>query len=239
MARELDSEMLGRLQASYGAMSDGELLELAAKPDELTDSANEVLRGEMSRRGLQAAASEQRVTGGVLAGWESAEADEGEAVPAGWSPLMTFNDAIMAGEACKHLEAAGIGIEIRDRSQVSTTGGSFYGGAPVALQIVVPSSVLDIARETLRTKMKLFPMQEVEGDDAPDDAALLIVASFGQREDADAVGRVLADAGVWRQVSVNPDGAAETEDAFTVEVREADQEKALELVEKAMGIAEE
>jgi hypothetical protein len=45
--------------------------------------------------------------------------------------------------------------------------------------------------------------------------------------------------GVWHQVTANPDGAVETEDAFTVDVREADQERALELVEKAMGMAEE
>jgi hypothetical protein len=53
MARELDSELLGRLQRQYGEMSDGELLRLAARPDELTDMALEVLRGEMQRRHLQ------------------------------------------------------------------------------------------------------------------------------------------------------------------------------------------
>ena len=54
MGRELDSEMLGRLQRQYGEMSDEELLRLAARPDDLTDFAREVLRGEMQSRHLKA-----------------------------------------------------------------------------------------------------------------------------------------------------------------------------------------
>src|ERR1035441_8019425 len=51
MAFERDSEMLQRLQSHYGEMSDGELL--AVNPEDLTDLAAEVLRGERSRRGLK------------------------------------------------------------------------------------------------------------------------------------------------------------------------------------------
>jgi hypothetical protein len=237
MARELDSEMLGRLQASYGAMSDGELQGMAAHPDDLTEVALEVLRGEMARRRLEPAVEDAEPRGSAFgrAGGGGIE----KPVRAGAVSLMTFNDAIAAGEACKHLEDAGIEIDVRDVSEASTGGGSFYGGPPVALQVVVAGVDVKRAQKILREKMKLFPLQEVEGDDAPDAAELMVVASFGRREDADAVAHVLEDAGVWHQVTANPDGAVETEDAFTVDVREADQERALELVEKAMGMAEE
>ena len=53
MARELDSEILRRLQQQYGEMSDGELLNLAEQPDDLTEVALEVLRGEITHRGLK------------------------------------------------------------------------------------------------------------------------------------------------------------------------------------------
>jgi hypothetical protein len=237
MARELDSEMLGRLQGQYGAMSDGELLELAATPDDLTDTALEVLRGEMARRHLEAV-EENAEPGGSAFGRAGGGRVE-KPVRAGAVSLMTFHDAIAAGEACKHLEDAGIEIDVRDISEASTMGGSFYGGPPVALQVVVAGADVVRAQRILREKMKLFPLQEVEGGDAPDEAAPVVVATFGQRADADEVGRALEEAGVWHRVTANPEGAAEDEDAYTVEVREVDQEKALEVVEKAMGMAEE
>lgn len=46
------------LTANYRQMSDGELLELAAKPDELTDVAQQVLRDEMKLRKLTATTQE-------------------------------------------------------------------------------------------------------------------------------------------------------------------------------------
>jgi hypothetical protein len=237
MARELDSEMLQRLQESYGAMSDGELLDLAAKPEELTDLANEVLRGEMARRRLELAPDEAAPVGTAFgrAGGGGAE----KPIRAGAVSLMTFNDAIGAGEACRHLEDAGIEIDVRDVSETSTVGGSFYGGPPVALQVVVAGADVTRAQKILREKMKLFPLKEVEGEDAPDEAAVVVVASFGLREDADAVAGVLEEGGMWHRVTANPDGDVETEDAFTVEVREVDQEKALGVVEKAMGMGDE
>jgi hypothetical protein len=238
MARELDSEMLRRLQDGYGAMSDGELLELAAKPDDLTDTALEVLRGEMARRHLEAVVEDAAPSGTAFgrAGGGGAEKPE----RAGAVSLMTFNDAIVAGEACKHLEEAGIEIDVRDVSEASTMGGSFYGGPPVALQVVVAGADVAGAQKILREKMKLFPLQEeVDGDDAPDETAAVVVATFGHRADADEVGRALEEAGVWHRVTANPDGAEETEDAYTVEVRGMDQERALDEVEKAMGMAEE
>src|SRR4051794_22303837 len=53
MAYELDSETSERLRKLYAAMSDGELLELAANPGDLTDTAQLVLQGEVAARNLR------------------------------------------------------------------------------------------------------------------------------------------------------------------------------------------
>jgi len=234
MARELDSEMLRRLQEQYGEMSDGELLGLAAKPDELTDLALEVLRGEIGRRGIKL------VIETPIADEFPGPVDDVPGVkpmPDGSVPLTTFNDAITAREACRYLEEDGLEIDVRDLS-AATRGGSFYGGPPVALQVVVRSGDAERARRLLQEKMGLFPVVEAQGDDAPEDDALLTLATFGHRQDADGVGRVLDEAGIWHRVTANPDGSVETEDAFDVEVKQVDQPRALEIVEKAMGISE-
>ena len=53
MAHELDSQgEWQRLVERYRAMSDGELLQLAAGIGDLTETAAEVLRGEMQEQGI-------------------------------------------------------------------------------------------------------------------------------------------------------------------------------------------
>src|ERR1017187_6517391 len=132
MAFERDSEMLQRLQSHYGEMPDGELL--AVNPEDLTDLAAEVLRGERSRRGLKAEAPPEASMGSRWASQErSPEAwpkaggavarsdmpavilgsqptldmaqPENSGVGARESLLGSFHDAIEAGRACEFLEA--------------------------------------------------------------------------------------------------------------------------------------
>ena len=87
--------------------------------------------------------------------------------------------------------------------------------------------------------MGLFPLQEVEEADAVvDDGTVATLGDFGRREDADDVARVLDEAGIWHRVTANPEGSAEEENAWTLEVREVDLVKAGEVVEKGMGLAE-
>jgi hypothetical protein len=231
MARELDSEMLARLQANYREMSDGELLGLAAEPDDLTEVAREALRGEMAGRKL-------KVEGAPFAAMERdplPKPEVGAELAKGMVVLTTFYDAIAAGEACDWLEAAGMDVDVRDVSEKGGLG-TMYGGPPVALQVVVAGRDRERAMGILREKMGLFPLQEVEMADAVvDDGSLATVGTFGRREDADEVARVLDDARLWHRVSANADGSAETEDAWTVEVREVDLVKAGDVVEKAFG----
>jgi hypothetical protein len=237
MAHELDSEMLRRLQEQYGEMSDGELLGLAAKPDDLTDVALEVLRGEMTHRGIKPGATEQGPSGAVAHALPRPEF--GKKLPDGSVVLMTFHDAIEVGEACDCLEAEGIEVDVRDVSEKSTVGGSFYGGPPVALEVIVPGA--DRARSVgiLREKMGLFPLQEVEeADELVDDGTITTLGFFGRREDAEDVGKALEEARVWHRIVANAEGTVEDENAFSLEVREVDLVGAGEVVEKAMGLPE-
>jgi hypothetical protein len=259
MAYELDSEMLGRLQSQYGAMSDGELLELVAKPDDLTDMALEVLRGEMTRRNLKAAAdlaqaapvssgrspqdeergawSESAIPVGILGSAPTLDmaVPEDSSVAAGETLLGRFHDAIEVGRACQSLEQHEVEFRLVDVAK-PRSGTGMYDSPPVALDLIVAKADRERAMAVLRKEMGLFPLQEVEEADAEvDDGTLATLGDFGRREDAEAVARILQDAGVWHRVSANAEGSVEGEDAFTLEVKEVDLMKAGDVVEKAMG----
>jgi hypothetical protein len=235
MARELDSEMLRRLQEQYREMSDGELLEMALKPDELTEVALEVLRGEMTHRGLKLEAGSP----GDSDGNGLPKPEFGAKLPDGSVVLLTLNDAMAAGNACDYLEAEGIVVDVRDVSEKDAGGGSFYGGPPVALQVIVQGADRAKSVGILRDKMGLFPLQEVEeADELVDDGTVSALGYFGRRGDADDVARVLDGAGIWHRVVANAEGTVEDENAFSVEVKEVDLFAAGEFVEKAMGLPE-
>jgi hypothetical protein len=235
MARELDSEMLGRLQQTYSEMSDRELFDLAARPDDLTEIAHEVLRTEMTSRGIERALEEP--TGGPpMSGRELPKVDWGDRLPGERIVLMTFHDAISAGNASDWLEEVGITTDMEDVSDKTTGGGSFYGGPPVALQVIVKKADLDRAMGVLRDKMGLFPLQEVEvADELIDDGTVTALGYFGKREDADAVAKILDEGRIWHRLVVNLEGTVEEENAFCLEVREVDVVLAGDLVEKAIS----
>jgi len=249
---------LRRLGELYRAMSDGELLRLSARPDELTDAAQGVLQNELASRGLKA---EVAATPGFAVEADRFAADGAFArdnnsmftqqapelrpepvakgLAKGMASLMVFHDAIAAGEACDLLETDGLEIEVRDVA--ATRGGSSaYGGPAVALQVIVRQGDLSRAMGILRAKMGLFPEQEVEvADEVVDDGTTVVLGNFGHREDADEVAHVLEEAGVWHRVAANAEGSVEDDDCFTLEVREIDLTRAGEIVEKAMNLPEE
>ena len=153
--------------------------------------------------------------------------------------LTTFHDAIAAGEAIDYLEAEEMEIEVRDVAKAQGGGGSFYGGPPVALQVIVAQRDLRRGMEILREKMGLFPVQEVEeADEAIDDGTTVVLGAFGHRSDAEDVARVLEEAGIWNRIAANAEGSVEDEDAYTLEVKEVDLVRAGELVERKMGMTE-
>jgi hypothetical protein len=239
MAYELDSQMREGLRRQYSAMSDGELLQLAARPNDLTDMAQEVLRAEMQSRRLEA---KQAVPLPDPFGLPRAnlmpKPEFGKAIEKGKVALITLYDAIEAGQACDALEEDGVEIEMRDLSQTQGRG-SFYGGSPIALQLIVSERDRERAVGVLREKMRLFPLEEIAEPDAMvDDGTVSTVGQFARRADAEDVARVLDEAKIWNRISANAEGSAETEDAFLVEVREIDLVQAGEMVEKALGLPE-
>lgn len=235
MGRELDSQVLGRLQEHYRGMSDGELLRIAARPEDLTEMAREVMRGEMTGRRLK---MEEAAAGPFTAMEQDPMPKFGTKLADGMVVLTTFHDAMEAGEACDWLEKEEMEVDVRDVS-VRDGVGTLYGGAPVALQVIVGARDRERAMKILRGKMGLFPLQEVEeADPVVDDGTVATLGLFGRREDADEVARVLDDARVWHRVTANVEGSAAEENAWTLEVREIDLVKAGELVEKAMGLPE-
>ena len=237
-------------------MTDEELLALAARPGDLTDEAQSVLRTEMGSRRLQAEAvpaagfatgAGRLAGGGASLGTEfyTGAQSEPEMKPEpaaqglarGMAVLTTFHDAIAAREACNYLEAEELEIVVRDVAEAHSGGGSFYGGPPVALQIIVQQRDVARAMAILREKMGMFPIQEVEeADEAIDDGTTSVLGAFGHRSDAEDVARVLEEAGIWHRIAANEEGSVEDEDAYTLEVKEVDLVRAGELVERAMNL---
>jgi hypothetical protein len=251
MPCELDSEIRSRLIRYYQQVSDNELLEAAVKAEDLTPTAQEVVHTELESRGLGHAwvnpkdAPESRVASSELPAplresWRDAlpTLQPGLPIERGKTALITFYDAIEAGNACDALDEAEIGLEVKDLSQTEGRG-SFYGGSPIALQLIVNEQDRGRAVKLLRDKMGLFPLEDIAEPDTPvDDGTIATVGQFANRADAEEVSRVLTAAKIWNRITANPDGSAATEDAFLVEVREVDLIGAGELVEKALNLPE-
>jgi hypothetical protein len=257
MAFERESEILQRLQSHYGEMADGELL--AVNPEDLTDLAVEVLRGERSRRGLKAEAppegsmgsrwgfqEREREAAGAVTGRDLPSVilgsqptldmaqPENSGVGAGETLLGSFHDAIEVGQACGFLEANEVPFRIEDVAK-PRSGIGVYDSPPVALNLIVGKADRERAMSILRQKMGLFPLQEVEeADAAVDDGTVATLGDFGRREDADGVGRILDDARIWHRITANPEGTVENEDCYTLVVREIDLVRAGDVVEKAI-----
>lgn len=251
MAYMLDSEMQSRLVKHYQQVSDQELIDAATRRDDLTPMAQEVVRAELKNRGLERAwpGNNAGPIAPTPADWPSdpfglaqngsfSKPEFGAPIEKGKTVLITFSDAIDAGRACGLLDESGIALEIRDLSQTEGQS-SFYGGSPIALQLIVAERDRDQAVRLLREKMGLFPLENIAEPDAlEDDGTVATVGQFAQRSDAEEIARVLTDAKIWNRITANPDGSAATEDAFLVEVREVDLVDAGELVEKALDLPE-
>ena len=256
MGYELDSQARERLRAVYARMSDGELLNLAASPGDLTDMARDALRQECKTRDLQLVWSggepgtERRGNAhDLMGGVGTPSAAPLSASIVGSSPdlglqaegdlqrdevlLRTFHDSFEMAKACESLESAEIGFRVQD---VSNATDRANGYAPVALNLIVATRDREHAMAVLRAELGLFPLQEVaEPDTVVDDGTVSQVGYFGRREDANEIAGVLQEAGIWNRMVANPEGSVDTEDAWVVEVREVDLMRAGDVVEKALG----
>ena len=144
--QEQERERLGGI---YGEMSDGELLVLEGSSGDLTEVAQEALRGEMGRRGLEALPAED--------GLPEMEAGEGAD---GWRTLHVFSQTFEAQAAFRLLERDGIEFAVEDRS-VDARGEPVAGPA-VQLALMVEAVDWERSVKVLRREAGLFPEAVVD-----------------------------------------------------------------------------
>lgn len=241
MTEEQGREQTHRLEGLYRAMGDEELVELASRPEDLTQTASQVLAAEMRRRGMEAAEAsraEQPEDFGETVGLPAA----GDLMPENLGAtgpeieLITFHDALTAGRACELLEEAGIPFHLTDVSGPKDGLRSFDAGPPVALRVTVAMEEVQRGQAVLRRKMGLFPLENIAVPDEPvDDGTRASVGYSKTRGEAEEIAGVLTRAGIWNEVREGPEAE---EHPFSVEVREMDLFAAGDVVEKALGVEE-
>jgi len=217
-----------RLQGLYAALSDGELLRLAADKDGLTEVARQAIDAEMSKRGLEVPVEE--TVEAVSA------ADESDApLDPSLVELITFQVPMDADTAMRLLDEHGVPAHMEHAvRQVNEDGPKVKMNW---LSIFVERERKEDAMVVLRKGMGLFPVLAPEemddADDEGDEEMLSIVGDFELAADAEIAKRALTDAGIWFQADTEP-GVEGT----MIEVRYADFERAMEVVEAAFDAAE-
>lgn len=228
-----------RLQALYAAMSDGELLRLAEGKAGLTEVAQQAIDAEMSARGLEASMEDEPLPDAQPPVLPTVEDDPSLVT------LFTTQSAVEANKAATYLEEAEIPFELRPHRFRETEDGPWILSG--YLEVVVKADRKQDAVRVLREKMGLFPLAEVqEGDhetEASEEEELYQVGNFELEEDAEIAAKALRDAGIWFQserIAVDPTGRTEdpSVECTFMEVRFADMERALEVVEEAFGAQE-
>ena len=215
-----------RLQGLYAAMSDGELLHLAEDKAGLTAVAQQAIDAEMSQRGLEMPV-EETVPAAV-------EAEESEADPS-LIELITFQIPTDAETAMRLLAEHDVPAHMEHAvRQVNEDGPKVKMNW---LSIFVERSRKEDAMAVLRKGMGLFPVlspEEMDSDDEEGDEEILsIVGDFESAADAEIVKKTLTGAGIWFQAE-----AEEGVEGALIEVRYADFERAMEIVEEAFAAEE-
>ena len=213
-----------RLSAMYGEMGDGELLELFAKSGDLTEVAQAALAGEMHRRALKPTIEEDGEP-------ESALTDKGK----GWRTLHVFSQTFEAQAAFRLLERELIEFAIEDRT-VDADGQTIAGPA-VQLALMVEAEDWSRAVTVLRKEAGLFPDavvdprgSEMEGEEE----GWLVVGDFEEEAELVKGEQMLREAGLELRVVRGEMAGGE---AGTIEVHEADADRAIGVLERL--IAEE
>lgn len=244
-----------RLEKVYRELGDEHLRDLAEEPENLTDAARIAVAAEMRRRGFappapaggpapDAAAkaippvAEAELEQGFGAGMPGifpggASMMEQALAPAepdadpkdGMSRLISFYDGIELSKACGFLEDA------RMEPVIEPIAGDALSGVPPRFEIWLEAGDIEAAKALLRTKMGLFPMAEVDGDEFVDQPATGLVGMFESVEEADEVRALLAEEGIAATVAEDADEAM-----WQVTVAPEDQERAIALVAGELGL---
>ena len=154
-----DAEQFRELMELYRSYGDEELVELSGKMADLTDTAQEALKGELSRRGLKAVAAKEPVEERVLTEEDLADMRTyAELAPA--ECIFDFDSERAASAAYYALTNIGI-----DAIVVSAGGGKFDSRGPRvvvkpndakrASEILLQTST-ETAEETIRNEWETF-----------------------------------------------------------------------------------
>ena len=213
-----------RLQGLYAAMSDDELLRLAAAKGGLTEVAQQAVDAEMAKRRLAVEAEETPLA--AEAGPELSDAQDDPSLV----ELTTFQIAMDAETALQALGEREIPVRMEPAMR------RFVEGGPLVktnwLTFYVQRARQAEAIGILRARMGLFPVLAVDemddsGDEDGDEEILSIVGNF-EAADAELAQKALTEADVWFQAEQE-----EGVDGTMIEVRQEDWERAMEVVETA------
>ena len=225
-----------RLQHTYAAMEDDELLDLVRAKSELTELALKAAEAEMKVRGLAMPEDELSAKSG-----ESEPQLHNAEDDVALLELMTFQIATDAKTALDALDDQGIAVRMEPAMRRLTEDGPKI--KTNWLTIFVERSRHEDAVRVLRERMGLFPLLAVQGaehdqgDAGDEDEALFPVGEFELLADAEIAQTALANAGIWFKVDTGTEDDrshdAAAWDGASIQVRLDDLEAALQIVEAA------
>ncbi len=252
----MDGE-LDRLRRLYAAMEDEHVLDLARDMEDLTVDAKLALTDELRRRNLapppvaplaspvlvqsgpapEPIVEEERAFGfgvgvpGIFPGGEPAveqALEPGGEVRSGMVGLISFFDGLELSRACAALEDADISPAIEE-----IAGDPTIGTSP-RMELWVDAADIERSKLILRQKLGLFPLPEVDeaGDQEEIPAGDGTVGQFASNAEANEVRALLTQSGFAAIV----DAPEDAEDAWLVKVDPAEQEAALALLARHLGV---
>ena len=218
----------------YSGYTDDQLLTLHEDRANLTDAAQDALLAEIKSRRLDLPVP---LAPGIipLAPAIMPNPGEDDKDQDGLVGLITFWNGLDLGDACDHLEHAGIHFTVEQ----------FPGDAqsPPYFQIRVHPAVRPQAEAVLRSSMGLFPLQEsdndgyTEGEGYIDDGSLVTLGVFEDQAEAEQTSTILSNAGIFHKLSAPSDREEEDDrTGYSVEVHATDLDRGLSVVAAALGV---
>jgi hypothetical protein len=199
-----------RLTDLYREMYDGELLELAADAGDLTETARQVLRDEMKRRGLDERRSASEAGSGEF-GAEPVDGDPPHEYT--WkTPLCGCEDYERAWQLSEMLRRAG--IESWIEQQGAKYAGPYVGVGAGELQVLVAADQLEAARAVSAQPIpqEIIDQSQVRDEEYEPPHCPRCRATDPTLESADPANCWLCEScgNQWTESAVEEDGKAET-----------------------------